>query len=791
MMKIEPAAGRLWLAVFLLAFACPLLGQTGAEIGGTVTDTSGAVIPGVSVTVVNVDTGVERRATTNELGFFVVPLLQPGNYRVEIQQQGFKPVSRTGITLHGRDQLRLNLVMEVGAVTEEVTVAATAPLLQTATAAQGQVIDNQKIVDLPLNGRDYIQLALLSAGAGAPIGGRYNSFTGSGMQAEQNNFLLDGVDNNSMQRAAQGRQPEAVKPSIDAIQEFKIETNSFSAEYGRAAGAVVNVTLKSGTNELHGTVFEFLRNEKLDAKNFFDSPTAPRPPFKRNQFGFAVGGPVIKNKTFFFGDYEGTRIREVRTVNATIPTPAMVNGDFSETGDAIYDPFSLDAEGARAPFPNATIPPARFDPIGAQLAAMYPAPNKPGLTQNYLNNPPLKNDLDRWDVKIDHNFTDRDTVFFRYSWSRQNLPGSPGLPPPAFDGTTGSSDFAHDGRNAVLSYNHIFTPTLLMSVRAGWNQRHMLRSAPIDYNVNSQLGIKGVEQSLPGFPLISLTGLTNLGLGNWLPNDSRSENRQLIANFNWIGSSHTVKWGINLNWLQHFLGNSQNVQGVFNFDGSFTRNSVTREGGHSLADLLTGTIVSGNVGQWIWGDNRRPYYDFYVEDEWRVNRKLTMTLGLRYEYHPQWVDRKDRMANVDFSDPLQPRLFVAKPGGSRFERNGVHNDNNNFAPRVGLAYRVNDKTVIRSAFGVFYGNVVWKNEQAGGPPFRYSASFTTDKVHPTLLLSEGYPPGAASADNAKNVGINAIHSDMKEPYAFQWNFSIQRQLPADAVFEIGYYAGAG
>ena len=430
----------------------------------------------------------------------------------------------------------------------------------------------------------------------------------------------------------------------------------------------------------------------------------------------------------------------MRTVNATIPTQQMVGGNFSETGKAIFDPFSIDDEGVRAPFPDATIPQSRFDPIGKELASMYPAPNKSGLTRNFLNNPALKNDLNRWDAKVDHNFSEGDTVFFRYSWSREALPGSPGLPPPAFDGTTGSSDFAHNGRNAVLSWSHVFNPTFLMSVKAGWNQRQMLRSAPIDYNVNSQLGIKGVEQNLPGFPLMSLTGLTNLGLGNWLPNDSRSENRQLIANLNWIHGAHTLKWGINFNWLQHFLGNSQNVQGRFNFDGTFSRNSITRKGGHSLADLQLGTIVTGNVGQWIWGDTRRPYYDFYVEDEWRVNRKLTMTLGLRYEYHPQWVDRKDKMANVDFSDQLAPKIFVAVPGGSRFERSGVHNDNNNFAPRIGIAYQANDKTVIRSGFGVFYGNVVWKNEQSGGAPFRYSANLATDRVNPTLLLREGYPP---------------------------------------------------
>ncbi len=305
---------RLWhairIAAPLLVFGSLCWAQTDAELGGTITDSTAAVIPDVAITVTHLDTGVERTTTSNEQGYFVVPLLQPGDYRINLVKEGFRPITQTGVTLYAGLPARINFTMDIGAVTEEVTVTAAAPLLETATPAQGQVIDNQKIVDLPLNGRDYIQLALLSAGAGAVPFGRFNTFSASGMRANQNNFMLDGVDNNSMQRAGQARRAEIIKPSIDAIQEFKLSTNSYSAEFGRGGGAVVNVSLKSGTNRLHGSIFEFLRNEELDAKNFFDPPARPRPPFKRNQYGFAVGGPIVKDKTFFFADYEGTRIRE-------------------------------------------------------------------------------------------------------------------------------------------------------------------------------------------------------------------------------------------------------------------------------------------------------------------------------------------------------------------------------------------------------------------------------------------------------------------------------------------------
>jgi hypothetical protein len=309
-----------------------------AQITGRVTDESGAVIPGAAIIVVNVATGQDRHASTNQDGYFTVPLLLPGEYKVMVEQKGFKPIARSGVVLEVDQRAELNFVLQVGSVTEQIEVSAAVSLLNTVEGSQGQVIENRRIVELPLNGRNYEELALLSAGAVQPLdSARFGGFSSGGMRDTQNNFILDGVDNNPIELAGAQRRSEMVQPSIDAIQEFKVQTNAYSAEYGRAMGAVVNVSTKGGTNDLHGSAFEFVRNEKLDAKNFFDPPDRPKPPFKRNQYGFSVGGPVWipkvfngKNKVFFFGDYEGTKIRQSSTTSSTLPTLRMRSGDFSE-----------------------------------------------------------------------------------------------------------------------------------------------------------------------------------------------------------------------------------------------------------------------------------------------------------------------------------------------------------------------------------------------------------------------------------------------------------------------------
>ena len=546
--------------VAFLAFAPLAFSQIEtARIQGVVSDSTGAVIPGATVQFVHVATGQEFTVSTSADGLYRSVPLRIGEYRVEYEADGFKRAVRSGINLELQETAVIDVSLEIGEVTEVVDVTADAVLLETTEATQGQVINNQRIVDMPLNGRDYVQLALLSAGAIRPIGGRFGGYSAGGQRTTQNNYTLDGVDNNGLQIAAQGRRAEVVKPSVDAIEEFKISTNAYSAESGRALGGTVNVSIKSGSNSIHGTVFEFLRNDKLDAKNFFDNPNAPKPPFKRNQFGYSVGGPIKRNSTFFFTDYEGTRIRESATFVLTIPTQEQLAGNFTGVPQTVYDPDTYDADAnLRSPFPNNSIPSARIDPVADKASKYYPAPNAPGLTRNWRTASPDNEDDDKWDVRIDQIFGASDNVFWRYSQQDSYVP-SPIRFPSQQDGD--GTEFSHRGQNMALGWNHIFTPTLITNVKLGWNRIYTNRQALADTNLNQELGLTGVNQSLRGAARFSISGMRPVGTSNFTPNLIDSQNRQLNVDTNWTKGGHSVKFGYSLQLLQSYLTNPQQELG--------------------------------------------------------------------------------------------------------------------------------------------------------------------------------------------------------------------------------------
>lgn len=793
-----------WRATLLLACAIILCARDlraqveTARITGTIRDQSGGIVSGAQVTITNIQTGISSETTTREDGTFESVPLRIGEYRVTVEAPGFKRAVRSGLVLQIQQTANLDFALEVGEIAQEVSVTAQAPLLTTNEPTQGQVIDNQKIVDLPLNGRDYQQLALLSAGANQPAAGaRVGGFSGSGMRATQSNYLLDGVDNNNAQIAYQGRQAEVVRPNIDAIQEFKVMTNVFSAEYGRATGAIVNVTLKSGSNEFHGTAFEFLRNEKLDARNFFDRPDAPRAKFKRNQYGFSTGGPIVRNKTFFFGDYEWMKIRESRTVNATIPTRRMVQGDFSELlpGTQIYDPLTYNAAtGERQLFPGNIIPSSRLDPVGAKVASFYPAPNLPGLVRNYGGNPPDDLDRDRWDARIDHHFGPNDILYGRYSYQRDFEPFSPTLPPPAFGaGTADAGNQTTTGHGWMANYNHVFTPMFVVSAKVAWNRIFTTIVPVVDRSLNAEIGLRGVNTSIPGMAAFNPAGYTSVGLGTHLPNNADSQNRQVVTDFTWIADRHTLKYGINFSWLQNYLFNPQEGVGVFPFDGAYTRNSRTLREGNSIADLLLGYPFQALTANNAYLNQRAPFYDFYIQEEWRVTRNLTLNLGLRYELHLPWVETRNGWANFDIdTDPNRPALVPAKDG-SRFDRSTVRTDANDFAPRFGFAYRASSKTVVRGGIGLYYS----QNEAMGGgeylqtnPPFHFKALVTTDRINPTISLAQGLPEDLISPQNASNIRTSSYDRNLRHAYSYQWNLNLQREFPGDMILEVGYFANA-
>ncbi|MBI1356834.1 MAG: hypothetical protein GC160_21050 [Acidobacteria bacterium] len=762
-----------------------------ARIQGTVTDGSGAVIPGATVRFVQVETNQAQVTETDAIGFFQSVPLRIGEYRVEVEADGFKRAVRSGIVLELEQTAAIRVALEVGAVTEVVDVTADAPLLETTQATQGQVINNKRIVDMPLNGRDYIQLALLSAGATRPIGGRFGGFSAGGQRTTQNNYTLDGVDNNNLQIAAQGRRAEVVKPSVDAIQEFKISTNAYSAESGRALGGTVNVSIKSGTNKIHGTLFEFLRNDKVDAKNFFDPVDKPKPPFKRNQFGFSVGGPIIKNKTFAFGDYEGTRIRESSTYNNTIPTQAQIGGDFSGVPQTIYDPATYDAaSNTRQPFANNLIPSSRFDPVSVQAATLYPATNRPGITNNYLVNAPSPEDMNRGDVRVDHVFSAKDTVFFRYSRQLEVVGNSPRFPS-TLDGN--GTLFHHNGDNMGFSWSHILSPSFISTVKLGWNRIYTIRTAVVDENLNAKFGIRGVDQALPGMALMNISGVQNIGLSNYTPNIADSQSRQLKIDNSYTKGKHTLKFGWALQFLQSYLTNPQQSLGNFTFNGNYTRQSAPGgdRGGRPFADFLLGTAFRSNISNSVYMNLRTPWNHFYVQDDWRVTSRLTLNVGLRYEYSPPWVEKNNLISNFDIdTDHANPSFRVASDGDGRISRSLIKNDTNNLAPRFGFAYKAFDKTVVRGGYGVFYSNY----EGTGGgqfmetnPPFHIKSQISTDSINPTLQLSNGNPSGILTPENAVSLSFSSFQRQPNWPISQQWNLNMQHSLFRDVVLEVGYY----
>ena len=767
-----------------------------ALITGRVTDASGAVVPATSITVTNVATASDRKVATNEDGYYTVAQLLPGEYRVTVEHPGFKPVTRSGIILDVDQRAELDFALDVGSISERIEVNAAATQLNTIDASQGQVIENKRIVELPLNGRSYDDLALLSAGTVQPLSGaRFGGFSSGGMRDTQNSFLLDGVDNNPVELAGAQRRSEMVQPSIDAIQEFKVQTNAYAAEYGRAMGSVVNVTTKSGTNELHGSAFEFLRNEKLDAKNFFDPP-GPKPPFKRNQYGFAIGGPVWipkvfngKNKVFFFGDYEGTKIRVTNTNTSTIATVGMRRGDFSDLFTqrrlAIIDPKT------GTPFTNNLIPADRIDPVAQTLINLYPIPQNSNVGSNFVYQSPAPQDANKFDVRSDVIFGAKDNVFWRFSQQDQAVPAALTLPPPAYGG--GALDQSTTGVNTGAAWNHIWKPNLIMTIRGAWNYSFFQRDNPAQTHgelLNRRYGIKGGNDALPGsFSQMTITGYQAIGIGPFNPTARDSQNRQLAGDAVWTHGSHTVKFGGSVLRSQNNISNIRNeVIGPFQFNGRYTKDG--------MADFLLGlssqvtwsTRLQVNLRGWNMGA--------FTQDDWKLTPNLTLNLGVRYEVVLPFEDKRNRMGVFDdFTDPNNPVLIHAGSLGSdRYNRAMMATDLNNFMPRAGFAYKLGAKTVIRSGYGIFYGYLEPFGDAEwliGNPPDAFGVTISSSPTVPALILSQGPSAGALTLAKANGVTLTSIERRANSPYGQQWNFNIQRELARDWVLEVGYSGSKG
>jgi len=785
------------MAALLAAVAMPGFAQL-ATIQGEAHDSSNAALPAAHVMVKNVKTGVSAASVTNDTGFYSVSGLIPGVYSVTITAQGFETVVRDNLTLDIDQIARVDFTLKPGSVTETVKVSSTATPLNTDNSVVGQIISNKTVVELPLNGRNYLQLAQLTAGASPASGSRNNSedsFTALGQQVYQTNILVDGLDNSTRASGGElGYQAQVVKPSIDAVEQFEVVTNNNSAEYGGRMGATVVVETKSGTNQIHGSAYEFLRNGDLDATSFF-SVGQPKPPYHQNQFGGTTGGPVKKNKLFFFGSAEATRIDAGTTSLTTVPTAAERTGNF--TGRAvIFDPASTVAVGSgdmRTPFAGNQIPTSRFDAVASKVIGLYPLSNLPGNVSNYYFSAPETNNTTEYDGRVDYNINANERLFGRYSRRDFNElePGS--LPLPADGGLWETVSL--QSNSAVANLSSILSPSMTNELRLGYSRMNTLIGVPSEPNYNQQLGINGVPAGLgaandTGLTLFTPTNYAQVGTQNYWPNLNNLGVMQVSNTFTKIKGTHTIKFGFAFVREYNFRIAARFARGNMSFNGSFTQDPNNRgTTGDGMADFLLGDASGGTIGTQNGESMLSHNYAAFVQDDWRITSRLTLNLGVRWDRFGAPSFHSIYAARYVFQYGTTNYQVVAPNGSGDC---GCVENNKNFQPRIGLAYQLTPNTVIRSGFGIYYGEPSYENEDGARffnqPPNWSEISFPTDKLFtPALVVAQGFPAGLLPTSVLQaNSSVSTAQPFKPNQYSLEWFFDVQRQLPGQMVVTASY-----
>ncbi len=802
------------LAAALLFLSAPVLAQQDqGVITGTIMDATGAVIPGAAVSIRETNTGITVDRQANASGTYVSGPLKVGVYEISVETEGFKKSVRSGVEIHAGDRMGLNFNLEVGNVVEVVEVTGTTPLLETESATLAYTVERQQIEDLPISGRNYQSLALLTSGVVPEIGGRDRGplgdsrlgggFVSHGQPVGQNNFLIDGIDNNSTIMGQQDRKAQALIPSMDAVQEFKVQTSNYSAEYGRNAGAVVNVTIRGGTNDFHGSAYEFLRNDAFDAREAFarndrdgDGKADPEI-LRQNQYGATFGGPIKKNTAFFFASWEAWKLRKSQSDILTIPTQLERSGDFSQTAGlkTLKDP-------GNDPFANKVIPGSRIDPVYAGLVDLYPNPNFSDNTRrNFVNNPPWTTDRDQLDFRYDHTFSQNDNFFVRYSHYRfDNLRAAP-LPGVARGGVGNDRGLDDNGGDHLAaSWSHVFSPAVINEVRFGYKHLKVNKIQPNaqpQSELNAQFGLKGLNEdpSILGLPRIQLTGglgMTGLGGSNNLPNGKISNTMQFIDNLTFIRGNHSFKMGADLRHDFSDILGSQAATGTFRFNGRYT--------GIGLGDGLLGWVDRGQSGTTIDAQMTFDSYMFYFQDDWKITPRFTLNLGIRYELTTPWIEEQDRMNTVVFdAGPDFGRIIRAgELGSSQADRSLISFDKNNWAPRVGFAWQPGSDWTVRASGGVFYGGSQGLGASARmlrNFPFVAAVAARGNNSRPVFLLKDGFPsdflgdltaPVSSVDDLPNNSVMRTFAREFPMPMVYQWNFSVQRQLNSSMALTAAY-----
>ncbi|MBM3753940.1 MAG: hypothetical protein FJW38_08170 [Acidobacteria bacterium] len=776
------------IVVFLSA--CSLFAQQDmGVVTGVITDKSGAAVPGAKVVIVNSATNETRETTTAETGAFTIGPLRIGSYNIAVERQGFKKATWSGINVSAQDRVRADFQLEIGALSESVSVTAEAPVLNAETATLAHVVDEKQIRELPLNGRNFQQLAWMAAGVmpATRSRDRDSGFNAHGQPAIQNNFIIDGIDNNNNVMGMQDRKSQVVVPSLDAVAEFKVQTSNYSAEFGRNSGAVMIVNLKSGANALHGTLFEYIRNDKTDARDMFsyvdrtgDGRADPEV-LKQNQYGGTIGGPIVRNKTFFFGSWEARKQRRAQSDFVIVPTAAERNGTFPTSLATILDPASNNQ-----PFPSNTIPRARFDSTALKLIELWPQPNftGSGTRQNFIRNPPWNNDRDQIDVRIDHDLSQKDKVFGRFSKNRTDNFRGPTFDPPARGATGNERAFDDDdAHSAVFSWTRIQRSNLVNEFRYGFVRQKVdkreVSTEPMAV-VNERFGIKGVPAHDRLFGLARLgfggaIGYEGFGEPGSMPNFKIHQVHQWLNNLSWYRGNHNFKFGVDLRWNRSDIFGGDAAHGNFQFDGQFTR--------VSLADFQLGLPASFSVSTLLAGQMRFRNYMFFAQDDWKVTQKLTVNIGVRYELTSPWWEKHNNQSKIQI-DPgadFNTSIRAGHCGGSWTCRGLVETDTNNWAPRLGFAYQWNPKTVIRAGSGVFYagqGSLGGNGRMISNFPFSRQVTLQSTPTRAALRLQDGVPANSLGDGRVAPNGLNwsVWANRFPLPTVYQWNLAVQREL---------------
>jgi Carboxypeptidase regulatory-like domain len=803
-------------AIIVASTGLALFGQfETATLTGIVTDSAGGVVPNSSVKAINEATNIESTVTSNGEGRYLFPSLRPGSYQITASSQGFKQFVSSGMILQVNQAAKLDIQLTVGAITEQINVTGEAPVLETESASRGAVIDQTKIVELPLNGRDYNQLALLSPGV-LPATPRLQSvgfrgvFNVNGNRAFQNAFQLDGVDNTSYSNSYRGLNAQIVQPSVEALEEFKIQANAYSAEFGRSAGALINAVTRSGTNTVHGSVYEFLRNSQLDASNFFANKAGLAKPFRqRNQFGAAIGGPVIKNHTFIFGDYEGLRDAAGTVRFSSVPQPIWRQGMFATP---IWNPYNPTDTGQDFRIPAVAgcndgngncwrIPAGMIDPVGQKVINVSPDPNtfSPTFDNNFVGVPVDRNQTNQFDTRVDHTVSQSVSLFGRYSFTKTKFfrpAPRPGLSEGSFNDTFGTADLKSQALAAGLVW--VLSPSLVSETRFGYALGDYFQLPPNSASgcPEALIGLKNAPADpsiCGGLPVFNFPGgtLQRIGRTTSVPQFQTPISMNIRESVAWSRAAHALKFGVELLNVDTGIRDVSSLLGQFNFTGRFT--GVNGRWENALGDLLLGFPSRYQQDSNTTFEIYQHMYFFFVQDDWKVSRKLTLNLGLRYESATPPRERELKWANFD---PASGKFLSAR-NGSLFEEALIRPDRNDFAPRFGFAYSATGRTVIRGAYGIFYShaNRLGREGLLGfNPPFiilgdaNISGSGALRSTDAIFRLQDGIPAGFVNIGKVdlSSVARKAQDPLQRSPYVQQYNFGIQRELMKGLVLDVAY-----